>query len=646
MPRSPIAAPRRLRARPTAAVACALAVAALATASCTEPVPPTPVAALRVTPQADSFFVGRSTTGNPFSITLIDANGNTISNGAKVTYASSAPTVFTVDAATGVVTGKTVGTGLFRASASGKFVEAGVKIIAPVDRIQLNSNDFTLTIGSTRQLAPNLAASDGASISGRVITFSSSAPAVATISSAGLVTAIAEGTATLTAAVEGKSASLTVTVIKEPVLGITLSPPVAQLLRIGGQLPVVATPRGATGQPLTGRTVTWFTNNPQVATVSPSGVITAVGVGNATITAECETRTATLGVTVTEVPPRSVTLEPDTFQLSSGLTRQLTPTVIDSAGRQVTNYTNRQVIWQSTSSLVAAVGTTGIVTGVGAGAARISVTVDGLRSNDVVAVVSPQVASVRVTPAVPQVLRIGSSVQLAAQALDNNNQPIAGKVATWLSSNPTIASVSSTGRVTGVAVGTTTITADIDNRTASVTVSVTLVPVGTVTFTPAIDTMAEADQRQFNPVVKDTAGRVIASLIGRSVIFNSNNVPVATVSNQGVVVGVLQGSATITASVDGVISNDLALRVAKIATVTLAPASATIAVGATQALAVTLLDGAGNTIQSSRTVIFTTSAPGVATVNPAGVVTGVSAGTATISAIINGVLGSATITVQ
>lgn len=623
-----------------------MALAAAIGGACTEALPPATIASLRIVPQQDSFFTGQTTAANPFAITMLDAQNSEIKDGRTVTYTSSNPDLFTVDARSGAVTGKATGVGLYRATVSGRFIEATVKIISPVNRLQLNTGDFVLIVGTTRQLIPTLTAPDGSAISGRMINYSSSNPAVASVSTNGLITAVTEGTTTVTATSEGKTASVVVTVQRETVASVRLTPQVAQLLRIGGQLQVTAQPLNATGQPLAGRTVTWFTNNPAVATVTQLGVVTAIGVGNATITVESETRTATLGITVTEVPPRSVTLEPDTFALATNLTRQLAPIVIDSAGKLVTSLNNRQVVWQSSSSIVATVSAAGVVTGTGSGTARISVTVDGLRSNDAVVIVSPQVSSVVLTPFNPQVLRIGTTVQLTAQARDNANQPIPGKTANWSSNNPTIASVTQGGLVTGIATGTTTITAEIDGRTASVQVTVTLVPVGSVTFTVANDTLVENDVRQYNPVVRDTAGKVITSLIARQVIFTSNNLPIANVTNQGVVNAVSQGVATIVATIDGVPSNDLTVRVARITLVQVSANTNTITVGGTAQLTVVLRDSNNNVLTTSRPIAFSPSNGAVASVSAAGVVTGVSTGTQIVTASINGIVGQITITVQ
>lgn len=633
-----------------------LSGAGLLAASCTEPIPATTLSSLRILPQSDSFLNGTTTASNPFAVTLFDVNGNEIKDGRKVTYSSTNTTAFTVDASTGRITAKSTGSGLFRATVDGRSIDANVKIIVPVDRIQLNTTDFSLVTGQTRQINPTVVSADGTPISGRVVTFGSSNTNVLTVSTSGLVTAVAEGVATIGAAAEGKTAQVNVTVTREAVASVTLTPVVAQLMRIGGQLQVTATPRNSQGLPLTGRAVNFTSNNPAVATVTPAGVVSAVGVGNATVTADVEGRTASLGITVTEVPAKTVTLEPDTFGLGTGLTRQLTPTVIDSAGRLVTSLNNRQVVWQSSSTIVANVNNTGVVTGVGAGTARISVTVDGVKSNDATVTVTPTVSSVRITPLNPQVLRIGTSVQLTAQALDNQGQVIPGKTVNWLTNSASVASVSGNGLVTGVGVGTTNITAEVDSRTASLSVQVTLVPVGSVTFTPAVDTLIIGDSKQYNPVVRDTAGTIIPTLVGRSVAYiPSNNLVIGTSpAAAGVIVtaGATADQATVTGIVDNVsTAQPLTIVTSTVATIQITAGATSIPVSGSTQLTLVLKDGSGNVLKlNGPRVTYSSNFPAIA--QPASATGGLTmtinaraTGTAIITVSVGGAVQTITITV-
>ncbi|MFP5353768.1 MAG: Ig domain-containing protein [Gemmatimonadota bacterium] len=211
------------------------------------------------------------------------------------------------------------------------------------------------------------------------------------------------------------------------------------------------------------------------------------------------------------------------------------------------------------------------------------------------------------------------------------------------------------GLVTAAGVGNATITAEVEGRTASLQVTVTLIPVGSVTFPVTTDTLIPNDQKQFNPVVRDTAGNVITSLLGRNVNYTpSNNLIISTATAaSGVIVSAQNsiGTATVTATIDNVVSAvPLTVRVAQIGQVTIDPSAATVAVGSSVQLTVTIKDENGNALTLSRPIIaYSSNATAVATVPAQGgqvvTVTARAPGTTVITANINGFPASATITV-
>src|SRR5438552_4120664 len=156
----------------------------------------------------------------------------------------------------------------------------------------------SLAVGRTLQLAATPTDSAGNPLSGRVVTWATSATSVATVSAAGLVTGVAAGTATITATSEGKSGIATITVSNVPVASLTVSPATAGIL-VSKTVQLTATPKDAAGNPLSGRVVTWATSATSVATVSATGLVTGVTVGTATITATSEGKSGTATVTVT-----------------------------------------------------------------------------------------------------------------------------------------------------------------------------------------------------------------------------------------------------------------------------------------------------------------------------------------------------------
>jgi Domain of unknown function (DUF1929)/Bacterial Ig-like domain (group 2) len=191
-------------------------------------------------------------------------------------------------------------------AAIGLEIRAGVPP-DPVASVEVTPPSASVAVGATVQLAAELKNGGGEPLTGRTVVWSSSNAAVATVSSGGLVTGVGVGSATITAASEGKTgtAQLTVTAGQATVAWVEVAPATA-ILASGGTVQLTATPRDATGQPLTGRTVTWSTSAPLVATVSATGLVTGLAVGSATITATSDGKRGTAGVTVSSLSRSAV----------------------------------------------------------------------------------------------------------------------------------------------------------------------------------------------------------------------------------------------------------------------------------------------------------------------------------------------------
>lgn len=605
-----------------------LSVAVLGAFGCTEPVDPTPVAAVAFRILADSVLPTKT---YQLQLVALSVTGVEVT-GRNARYESLFPEFASVDQK-GLVTPKAPGNAVIRATLDGRSATAAVKVLDRVTRIVISPATDQITISGQRTLTVAVTGANGQAIGGRLIQFRSSNPGVASVSPAGVVTGIALGTTTITAEspLDSVSATSTVSVITPPVASVELSPPGTQILRIGSTLQMRATPLDANNAAISGKTATWTSNNPQVANVTSAGLVTTVALGTVAITATIDNRSASVPIQVTEVPAKSVRLSPDTIAMLSATSRQLVPDVIDSVNRAITNLATHTVLWSSTNAAVANVSPSGFVTAISAGTTRISLTVDNVRSNDIVIAVTDQVTSIRLTPFLPQIIRLGGTLQVTAQPLNSQNQPINGKTINWSTSNPSVATVSPTGTITSVALGNATITAEVDQRTASLGVTVTPVPLQSVTLAPATDTLAGGENKLYTPVMVDTAGRTVTSTVGRTLVWNSSNPLVAGVSN-GVVSGFGQnGTSNISVTIDNVASNNVALTVAQIVQLTVSPNPAAVQVGKTTALTVTAKDVAGNTIKTTRTPFFQVVNTMFATVSPAGVLTGVAVGTTQIS---------------
>src|SRR5256886_10181884 len=169
------------------------------------------------------------------------------------------------------------------------------------------------------------------------------------------------------------TATVTVAGCVAPVAAVTVSP-AAPTVQVGQTAQLTATPQDASGNPLTGRVITWQSSNGAVASVNGSGLVSGAATGTATITATSEGQSGTAVVTVSNVPVASVTVTPAAASVPQGATVQLTATPRDANG---TALTGRVVTWGGNHNPVATVSGSGLVTGAGAGRAAITATSEG-----------------------------------------------------------------------------------------------------------------------------------------------------------------------------------------------------------------------------------------------------------------------------
>lgn len=165
----------------------------------------------------------------------------------------------------------------------------------------------------------------------------------------------------------------------------------------------------------------------------------------------------------------SVSIAPPNPSIDSAATLQLEATVRDFHGAAIPGAT---VTWSSASPSIASVNATGLVTGVTLGTTFITASSGGAFANDTVTVVRRVVGQVVVGPSGVSVA-VGDTTRLQATIFDTQGKVLPDREVTWSSAEPAIATVSSTGLVTGVAPGSVAITATADGVSGSTTVEVT-----------------------------------------------------------------------------------------------------------------------------------------------------------------------------
>lgn len=381
--------------------------------------------------------------------------------------------------------------------------------------------------------------------------------------------------------------------------------------------------------------VLWFSANPEVASVNPSGKVTGVGAGTTIIYAISldSYKIACCSVTVTQgnysTGITGIYLNKTNTTINVGVTETLTATV------QPGNASNQAVTWFSGNPAIASVDQYGRVTGINSGTTQIYAATSGRGyvAYCLVTVVNGNVSvssvSINLTTS-SIILKPGLTHSLTAEVKPAN---AANKTVVWTSSNTSVAEIDQSGRVTAVAEGTTVIkvTTQDGSKTDQVRLrvisesnweAVSLVRLNLLHTTLPV---GEKDFLRYKIEPSDATNQ--------EVTWTSSNPNVASVTGTGVVEAKLAGAAIITASS---IEGD------KRATcyVTVVPPvekpsngilfnkiTSTLAVGMSDYPTVTLYP-AGTTVSS---LSWRTSNSSVATVSQTGRVTGKAPGDATIT---------------
>jgi uncharacterized protein YjdB len=440
-------------------------------------------------------LIGKDTTASSFTLSRTDIPS----------IAANAAATFTIAPKTGLGAGTHTATVMVYAAADngnawimpqGLDVSFTVNEFTSVTGITLNKTTTALTVGATDPLTATVAPTNATN---RAVSWTTSNPAVATVSTSGVVTAVGAGTATITVTTAngGFAASCVVTVSPPfiPVTNITSVPTVA----------IAGTPLTLTGtvapSNATNQTITW-----SVASVGTTGATisgntlntTAAGtvqvratVANGSAVGTNYTQDFTITVNPMIIPVTGITLNKTTATLTAGATETLIATIVP------TNATNKSVSWTTSNPTVATVSTNGVVTAVGAGTATITVTTGdgGFTASCAVTVNLPFIPVTNIT-GVSTITIAGTPLTLTGTVAPSNatNQTIAWSVA---SAGTTGAAISG-NTLSTTAAGTVTVMATIVNGTAvgtnytqnfTITVNTPFIPVTNITGVPTTATV-------------------------------------------------------------------------------------------------------------------------------------------------------------
>ncbi len=343
--------------------------------------------------------------------------------------------------------------------------------------------------------------------------------------------------------------------------------------------------------------VVWTSSLTSVATINSAGLATAVAAGTSTITATSGTVAGSTALTVAAPTLVSIAVTPSNPSLPVGGMQQFTATGTYSNGT-TSNLTN-SAAWSSSNPAAATITSSGLATGVAAASTTITAT-SGPISGSTTLTLTAALTSIAITPSNPSI-PVGSNQQFTATGTfsDGSTQNLTNS-ATWNSSSPATATVSSTGLAKGVGQGSVTISATSGSITGNNTLTVTAAALTSIAVTPVNPSVALGTTQQFTATGTFTDGST-QNLTSTGVTWSAGgivggNSTVGTISTSGqylspsTVPSPQQVTITATSTANASLSGSVTVTVGSLS-VTVSPTSGQVEIGETQKFSATV---AGN----------------------------------------------------
>lgn len=527
-----------------------------------------------------------------------------------IIWTSSDENIATVST-TGNVVAKNIGSCTINArTADGKVASCNV-IVSPikVTAINLNKSSSKLNIGAEETLSATVLPSNATD---QNLIWSSSDNNIVTVNNTGRVVAVSQGTAIITVkAADGVSAQCTIEVLPIAITSITLNKTSTKILLGSTEiLTAQILPVNATNKILT-----WASSNSSVAIVDQTGRISTNAIGSAIITvSSSDGKSATCSVEVLPVPGSTLKLNKANLRLFIGEEETLIGEVLPA------NATDQEIIWSSSDTNVAVVSASGRIKTLSVGNTIITAkTAEGLSAQCTLEVVPVEATSITIDKTTVDIL-LGATTTLNASILPLNTTD---KTIIWTSSDENVATVSADGVVNTLQIGQCIINAQTSNGLkASTIINVNPVPAASITLNKSTTEILvgqtdflSANIEPYNTTYKD-------------VIWTSSDENIATVDSAGVVTGINPGSCRINArTVDGKIDYcDVKINPIQVTEIKLNHENLILDEKSSYSLIATIFP----TNASDKELIWTSSDETIATVSNTGIITAITAGTATI----------------
>lgn len=435
-----------------------------------------------------------------------------------------------------------------------------------------------------------------------LVNFTSSNPAVASVSNAsgshGLASGLSVGSSTIAASLSGHTGTATLTVTQAQLVSLAVTPVnVARPLGIAAQFSATGTYTDGTTQDVTDQ-VTWASSQPGIATISNAatthGLASPAGVGATSISATLGSASDSTTLTVTPAQLVSIGLTPVNPTIPLGLTQQLVATGVYTDGS--TQNLTALATWASTDSSIANVsnasGSQGLASALLQGSVTASATYLGLTGSTTVTVSAAVLQQIQVTPHTPSV-PAGLTLQLTATGVysDSSTQNLTNSVS-WSSGDSAVVSVSNNahGLASAIAPGATSVTATQSGISGSTTFTVTPAVLQSLQVTPPNASRPRGVPQSFtatglfsNGTTQDLTSAVTWASTDTSIVSISN-----ATGSAGLASTLNVGGVTVSATLGSISdSTPFTVTAAVLTGVTISPANSTVPLGSVRALTAT-----------------------------------------------------------
>jgi Bacterial Ig-like domain (group 2) len=430
-------------------------------------------------------------------------------------------------------------------------------------------------------------------------------------------------------------------------VSIAVTPPTPSVPALATQQFVATgTYSNNTTQTLTSE-VNWTVSNPAVATVD-TGLVTPLLAGTTTVTATDPVTgiAGTASLTVTTATLVSVAVTPTSKHIPIGTSQNFTATGTFSDGTKFA-LDSSAVTWTTTNAAIATVASAGGATGVSEGTVAVIATnpATGLSGQAILIVGTETLVSVAVTPATQSIPKGQTQSFVATGTYSDDTTLDLTDLATWSSSSNAIAKVSnvagSNGVATAAGVGTATITAKIAGVSGTASLTVTAALLESIAVTPATTSLPNGTTQQLTATGTYSDGTT--KNITKTVTWTSALPDIVSVSNATGSIGLASalslGVATVIATdPTTLISSGATLTVtaAVLKSLAVTPATASVPLGLQKSYTATGTFTDLTTQNMTATVLWTSSAPAIATISnaagSAGVATTATVGTTSVTA--------------